>query len=47
MLGARACRGGGCRVLDQLSKLLVLDYFGETGCASHRDVVTSFLDLVV
>ena len=33
--------------LDQASKALVLAYFGETGCASHRAVATSFLDLVL
>lgn len=34
-------------VLDQASKWMVLDYFGETGCALHRRAVTSFLDLVL
>jgi len=34
-------------VLDQLTKFLVLDYFGEHGCASQRAIVNSFLDLVV
>jgi signal peptidase II len=34
-------------LLDQLSKLWVLRYFGESGCASHLVPVTSFFDFVL
>ncbi len=34
-------------VLDQLTKAMVLAYFGETGCAIRRAEVSSFLDLVL
>ena len=34
-------------VLDQLSKYLVLQHFGEQGCADHREIVTAFFDLVM
>jgi signal peptidase II len=34
-------------VLDQITKAMVLSFFGETGCAVHRIVATSFLDLVL
>ena len=34
-------------VLDQLTKAMVLAYFGETGCAIRRVEVSSFLDLVL
>ena len=35
-------------LLDQVSKLWVLRFFGEAGCANHRIVpVTSFFDLVL
>lgn len=34
-------------VLDQISKAMVLAYFGEAGCAIHRVAVSSFLDLVL
>ena len=34
-------------LLDQISKLLVLGFFGESGCAIHRVAVTFFLDLVL
>ena len=34
-------------MLDQVSKLVVLRYFGEAGCAIHQQAVTSFLDLVL
>jgi len=34
-------------LLDQASKAMVLAFFGEPGCALHRVVVTSFLDLVL
>ena len=33
--------------LDQLSKYLVLQHFGEQGCADHREIVTGFFDLVL
>ena len=34
-------------LFDQLSKLWVLRYFGETGCANHLVPVTSFFDFVL
>ena len=34
-------------LLDQASKLWVLRYFGETGCANHLVPVTSFFDFVL
>jgi signal peptidase II len=34
-------------LLDQLSKLWVLRYFGEAGCASHMVPVTSFFDFIL
>lgn len=34
-------------VLDQLSKYLVLEHFGEQSCADHREIVTGFFDLVL
>lgn len=34
-------------ILDQLSKHLVLQHFGEQGCANHREIVTAFFDLVL
>lgn len=34
-------------VVDQLSKYLVLQHFGEQGCADHREIVTAFFDLVL
>jgi signal peptidase II len=34
-------------LLDQASKMAVLAYFGETGCANHLAPVTGFLDLVL
>ena len=33
--------------LDQASKAWVLGYFGEDGCALHRHIVSSFLDIVL
>jgi len=33
--------------LDQITKALVLGFFGEPGCALHRVSVTPFLDLVL
>jgi signal peptidase II len=34
-------------VIDQLSKYVVLQHFGEQGCADHREIVTGFFDLVL
>ena len=34
-------------VVDQLSKHLVLQHFGEQGCGAHREIVTGFFDLVL
>ena len=34
-------------LLDQVSKLWVLQYFGESGCASRMMPVTSFFDFVL
>jgi signal peptidase II len=34
-------------VLDQVTKRLVLGYFGEAGCAIHQRAVTPFFDLVL
>jgi signal peptidase II len=34
-------------VLDQASKQALLWHFHEAGCASHQEVITSFLDLVL
>jgi signal peptidase II len=34
-------------VLDQVTKALVLGFFGEPGCALHRVVVARFFDLVL
>jgi signal peptidase II len=34
-------------LLDQASKLWVLQYFGEAGCANHLVPVTSFFDFVL
>lgn len=33
--------------LDQLSKAWILAHFAEAGCGGHREVVSSFLDLVI
>jgi signal peptidase II len=33
--------------LDQISKAMVLAFFGEPGCAAHRVAVNVFLDLVL
>jgi signal peptidase II len=33
--------------LDQVSKCLVLQHFGEIGCADRREPVTAFLELVL
>src|SRR5690348_6583012 len=34
-------------VLDQISKLMVLGFFGESGCAIHHLPITAFFDLVL
>ena len=34
-------------LLDQASKLAVLRYFGEAGCANHLETVNSFFDFVL
>jgi signal peptidase II len=47
MLGRGLAAAAAAAILDQISKFLVLGYFGEAGCGSHRAVVTAFLDLVV
>jgi signal peptidase II len=47
MLGRGLAAAVLAAVLDQVSKAMVLGYFGETGCAPHRSVVNSFLDLVL
>jgi signal peptidase II len=47
MLGRGLATATLAAVLDQASKAMVLGYFGETGCAPHRTVVNSFLDLVL
>jgi len=33
--------------IDQFSKYMVLQHFGETGCVDRREPVTGFLDLVL
>src|SRR5947209_8211427 len=47
MLGRGLAAAAAATILDQISKFLVLGYFGEPGCGAHRAVVTSFLDLVI
>ena len=47
MLGRGLAAAAVAAVLDQASKAMVLAYFGEAGCASHRAVATSFLDIVL
>ena len=47
MLGRGLAAAALAAGLDQASKALVLAFFGEGGCAAHRLVVTSFLDLVL
>ena len=34
-------------LLDQISKIAVLNYFGESGCANHLVPVTGFFDFVL
>jgi signal peptidase II len=47
MLGRGLAVAAAAAVLDQITKALVLAFFGEPGCALHRAAVTSFLDLVL
>src|SRR5437762_1069759 len=47
MLGRGLAVAAVAAALDQASKAMVLEHFGETGCAPHRAVVNSFLDLVL
>jgi len=47
MLGRGLAVAAVAAALDQASKAMVLAHFGETGCAPHRAVVNSFLDLVL
>src|SRR5690242_9620087 len=47
MLGRGLAVAATAAVLDQISKLTVLRFFDESGCAVHQLQVTSFLDLVL
>ena len=47
MLGRGLAVAAVVAVLDQVSKAMVLGFFGEPGCAAHRVAVNSFLDLVL
>jgi len=47
MLGRGLVVAAVVAALDQLSKAMVLAFFGEPGCAVHRVAVGSFLDLVL
>ncbi len=47
MLGRGLGVAAAAAILDQISKALVLAFFGEPGCALHRAVVGPFLDLVL
>ncbi len=47
MLGRGLAVAAVVAVLDQISKAMVLGFFGEPGCAAHRVVVNVFLDLVL
>ena len=47
MLGRGLAVAAVVALLDQLTKAMVLAYFGETGCAIRRVEVNSFLDLVL
>ena len=47
MLGRGLAVAAVAAVLDQITKLMVLGFFGESGCAIHRRAVTPFLDLVL
>lgn len=47
MLGRGLAVAALAAVLDQVSKAMVLAFFGEAGCALHHRPVTWFLDLVL
>jgi signal peptidase II len=47
MLGRGLAAAAIAAALDQASKAMVLAYFGEVGCASHRAVANPFLDIVL
>jgi signal peptidase II len=47
MLGRGLAAAALVAALDQLSKLALLQHFQEAGCGRHREIVTSFLDLVL
>ena len=47
MLGRGLAVAAAAAVLDQITKALVLWFFGEPGCALHRVAVTPFFDLVL
>jgi signal peptidase II len=47
MLGRGLAVAAAAAALDQMTKALVLGFFGEPGCALHRVTVSSFLDLVL
>jgi len=47
MLGRGLAVAAATAVLDQITKALVLGFFGEPGCALHRVPVSRFLDLVL
>jgi signal peptidase II len=47
MLGRGLAVAAAAAVLDQLSKAMVLGFFGEAGCAVHRAEIAPFLDLVL
>ena len=47
MMGRGLAVAAGVALLDQLSKVAVLQFFGETGCAAHYLPVTRFFDLVL
>lgn len=47
MLGRGLAAAAVVAVVDQISKAMVLGFFGESGCAAHRVVVSPFLDLVL
>jgi signal peptidase II len=47
MLGRGLAVAAAAAVLDQVSKAMVLGFFGESGCAVHRIAVSPILDLVL
>jgi signal peptidase II len=47
MLGRGLAVAAAAAVLDQVSKAMVLGFFGESGCAVHRVAVSPILDLVL